>query len=79
MHTNRFLMRYPVLFFVLAAIIISNNLFEYAPAQVLTGIMAWLIPAILVILGIYGISLKNKSGKKNSASGNTTFTKKDKS
>lgn len=73
MYTNRFLMRYPVLFFVLTAIIISNDIFEYAPAQVLTGKLAWLVPAILVILGIYGIFLKNKSGKKGNNAENTMF------
>lgn len=49
---NRIANRYPFVYFILAAVIVSNNIFQYAPAQVLSGIYFYVVPGIFVFLGV---------------------------
>ncbi len=43
--------RYPWLFFVLAAVVISNSIFKYAPGQALGSPQCFIVPAIFVAIG----------------------------
>ncbi|QNK62552.1 hypothetical protein H7F33_18765 [Pedobacter sp. PAMC26386] len=60
---NRIFFRYPALLFGVAAAIVLNDLFKFAPGQVNTGFVGIIIPAILVGLGVYATILNNKEKK----------------
>ncbi len=49
---NALLTRYPALYFVLGAVIGANNLFQFAPAQAMTGAMGIVIPLLCFAFGI---------------------------
>ncbi len=57
---NRIFFRYPILLFVVAALVILNDLFKFAPGQANTGFVSIIIPVILIAAGIYGTILKKK-------------------
>ena len=54
-----FLLKHPYLFFVIAAIIISNNTMRYAPGA-LEGKMAYIVPAIITAFGVMAYVIKAK-------------------
>ncbi len=49
---SKVFIRYPWLFFVVAAIVISNNIFKYAPAQVLKAPISFIIPILFIVAGV---------------------------
>ena len=63
MGSNRIFNRYPFLFFVVAALVIANNLFKFAPAQVLRGTLGIVVPIILIIFGTLGYIAKAREKK----------------
>jgi hypothetical protein len=63
---NRVMQRYPYLFFILAAVVVSNNVLKYSPGQVMTGFGAVVVPIVLVCAGIGGYAWKAYE-KKNTA------------
>lgn len=57
---NSIFFRYPIILLVLAAMVILNDLFKFAPGQVNTGFVGLIIPIVLIAAGVYGTMLNKK-------------------
>ncbi len=48
----RLFKRFPWLFIALGLVIIANNVFKFVPAQVLQSPMSFIIPIVMIVIGI---------------------------
>jgi hypothetical protein len=53
--------KYPILLFILAGIIVVNNIFKFAPGQTFSGFTSILVPLIFVAVGGYFIFQNKKN------------------
>lgn len=59
----RLFKKFPWLFIALGLVLIVNNVFKFAPAQVLQPPMSFIVPIVMVVIGIglYAIPYINKN------------------
>ncbi len=69
---------FPILFFVVAAIVISNDIFHYSPAYVLKAPLNYVVPLIMIIFGVLGYMAKNRARKQEETQETNDFFNKDK-
>jgi hypothetical protein len=59
---NRLLQKYPIIFIIVAVLIVLNNIFKFAPGQTFSGFTSILVPLIFVAIGGY-FMLQNKKNQ----------------
>ena len=53
MYSNRLFNRYPWLYIALGLYLIANNIFKFFPTSVLSGKMAFIVPAVMLGFGCF--------------------------
>lgn len=61
MNYNNLFRNLPILYFVVALLVVINNIAKFAPAQVLSFPLAIIVPGLLILFGFLGLKRKKNN------------------